>query len=765
MRQIFTTLLIALTFQFNASSQVFWEDDFSNPGNWYIVSYAPNNFEWSIGTSTDTYMGAFSSTTADNGYALFDTDLDPDSMNSIIMTNNLIPVKAGLPVHLTFEQYYKNWIGNDEYTYACIFTQSDQQWHFIRVNESFVQNDVTTNSSYEDFDISSYITQDDSIYVAFYYISSTGYNYGWYIDDVSLYYDLPNNDVKVTNILTLGKLPIGYGTPHSVKAIIQNAGGSVQSNVQVKLEVTGDNAFTDTQTISTLGVGESDTVTFLGYTPSKLGVNTIKVSVPADNVNDNNVVVRRQEVTYNTFSYADTSAVSNSYGISDGSGMTLVKFNVNSPKSVKFVNVFLYDSKSIAKTVYGVLLDKDGKQITRSKDYVILSSDLGKYHSFEMDSFPILDSTDFYVGLAQLEAGLAYWPVGVQEETENNVEANYWAGDLVPTTLVEHSGISFRAMIEAVMGDAPPKVCLVTTDMQTDKNVVVWEKVKSGSISKYNIYRETNVANSYEKIGEVPYNDLSVFTDPTAVPGKRQYSYKITMVDTMNIESEKSPYHKTLLLQFNGGLDLGVVNLSWQNYEVEGNTLQFDSYVIYKNSGNDSVNLIAVDTVPGNIKAFVDKDVNATKVRTFYRIAGLLHEPCNPEEVVTLKQAGIRSGGLKSGGGVYVQSVSNMEDNRLRTTNINNSQGMKYNFLCYPNPFSEMAKISYNLPSASNVSISIADATGRTVLVLAKNEQQIAGVHNYQLKSSSLVNLSKGIYFVKFSTNDAQVTRQLVKIE
>lgn len=126
---------------------------------------------------------------------------------------------------------------------------------------------------------------------------------------------LAANDAKVYNVYTVGKIPAGYATPHTVQAIIKNSGSTSLSNVSVSLNVTGANTFSNTKTITTLNIGEFATVSFDSYTPTVAGSNTVTVSVPSDGLNTNNSYAVTQTTTSNTLSSAYAATTSSTYTI------------------------------------------------------------------------------------------------------------------------------------------------------------------------------------------------------------------------------------------------------------------------------------------------------------------------------------------------------------------------------------------------------------------------------------------------------------------
>lgn len=196
------------------------------------------------------------------------------------------------------------------------------------------------------------------------------------------------------------------------------------------------------------------------------------------------------------------------------------------------------------------------------------------------------------------------------------------------------------------------KICLVTVDLETGKNMVVWENTRNEGIDYYKIYREADVTNVYEPIGELQVEEYSQFVDLDSKPEEQQHLYKISVVDTCGNESKLSDYHKTLFLQYVSSV--GGVNLRWDKYEIEGSVIEFNSYIIYR--GIDSTALDSVKTLSGSLNSWTDQYSDVLKYRYYYRIAGVKGDLCSPSG----------QSGLKAGTGPYSHSMSNLEDNRLQ---------------------------------------------------------------------------------------------------
>ena len=75
----------------------------------------------------------------------------------------------------------------------------------------------------------------------------------------------------------------------------------------------------------------------------------------------------------------------------------------------------------------------------------------------------------------------------------------------------------------------------------------------------------------------------------------------------------------------------------------------------------------------------------------------------------------------------------------------------------YPNPFSSLANISFNLTEKETVAIDIYNIIGEKVLSI-ENESYQAGKHQIQVNAE---NLSSGMYFVKLTAGKYSSTQKI----
>jgi hypothetical protein len=287
------------------------------------------------------------------------------------------------------------------------------------------------------------------------------------------------------------------------------------------------------------------------------------------------------------------------------------------------------------------------------------------------------------------------------------------------------------------------EICLVSVDPETEKNMVIWEKTPNVGIASYNVYRESAVAGVYNLIGNVPFDDLSIFVDQTSQPDVKSYKYKISVMDTCGNESGKSLYHKTMLLT--SSLGPTSINLAWDEYEIEGAGFGFVKYLIYR--GNTPDNMVLIDSIAND--NFLYPDYNPPAGRNYYRIAGVISGVCDPANLLP----------KKAGTGPYSHSMSNIEDNRLQV-GINDLKDNFNNLQIYPNPFRSQTRITYTLDKPSDVKIEVYNLLGaRTADIV--NMKQDPGEFTYDINAED-IGVTEGVFYLRFTVNGNTTVKKLI---
>ncbi len=274
---------------YSADRDVIWSDDFSNPSNWTMGSINdPNNDSWVIGTgapSGDYAIDPIASTTAANGFAMFDSDLlCGGSQNAWIATANPIDLSNNASVVLTFEQYYEN------YYDSCFLETSTNgtTWTKVNVNANVAVNTyVPSNPDVVSLNLSSAIGGASTVWIRFRFLQgSNGCGYAWMVDDVSLS-TLPDNELILDYGYTAqfgggfeySRVPFTQ-MPSSIDAgaAVRNFGGMAQTNVSASVSLLDENNVEVGSATSTItpSMASGETVVFdLPLTPT----NTLPVGL------------------------------------------------------------------------------------------------------------------------------------------------------------------------------------------------------------------------------------------------------------------------------------------------------------------------------------------------------------------------------------------------------------------------------------------------------------------------------------------------------
>jgi hypothetical protein len=301
----------------------------------------------------------------------------------------------------------------------------------------------------------------------------------------------------------------------------------------------------------------------------------------------------------------------------------------------------------------------------------------------------------------------------------------------VESNQITSSTVTVDVIAQHVFKDEKPCVATVTPE---NKNLVVWERTFEVGTASYNVYKANDTTDLFEFLGNIPADQLSVFEDNLSDPSKGSVYYKIASVDTCGNESGPSYYHKTMYLQFSYGADTTETVLTWNPYM----GFSFSDYIIYKGTSPD--NLYPVDSIPYiNTPTWTDYNV----IGNYYYCIGVrLQTPCAPA----------RDQGKKAGTGPYSQSMSNIEDNRLKTSI--DEKGIT-EILSYPNPFTYWTQIDFENPTKYPYQLKVTDISGKIVrmvngirdnkvILLRDNLPQ--GFYLFELKGD---NVYKGKFVVR----------------
>lgn len=395
----------------SADRDVIWSNDFSDASAWSIGNVNdPNNDNWVIGTtgpSGSFAIAPIASTTAANGFALFDSDLlCGGSQNAWLAVAEPIDLSGNTGVVLQFEQFYR------EYQGMCyVETSTDgTNWTTTQIN-NIGGNNATLNPQLLSMNLSDQVGGAAAAWIRFRY--EGGCDYAWMIDDVALV-TLPEHEIVMDYGYTsqtgtgyeYGRIPANQLLPDlNVGAEVVNFGGQDQTNVAVNcslLDPSSNEIGTATTAIDLMH-NEDTTVTSENIAltlPLATGIYTANFEVTSDQIGSddntsNNSAVRTFEVTSDLYAldgigvYPDDQLVLSQVGTASFEDNAvnvsfLSYYQVNAPATYygasillgslseagSLISIALYDTSSIQ--LGGSL----SNELALSEDHVVTADEI-----------------------------------------------------------------------------------------------------------------------------------------------------------------------------------------------------------------------------------------------------------------------------------------------------------------------------------------------------------------------------------------------------
>lgn len=275
---------------------VIWSDDFSIPANWVVSNATGNNNNWVIGTAVpagDFPIPAILSTTAANGYALYDSDLYCGTDDASVRTANPIDLSGYNSVVVTFQQYYRNFQGS---SFVEVSTNGTD-WTSYEVNAALAVNASTSNPNLAQVNISGAAGGQSQVWIRFRYVG--GCDYAWMVDDVAI---IPgaDNDLELLDVwhgdiigaFEYMQIPLAQAHEVTIGAACVNQGGATQTGVTYSYTIkrggtTVASGSFPAGNASIASAGSDTTFYATGYTPDAVGTYVVDVTVSSTQGDDN----------------------------------------------------------------------------------------------------------------------------------------------------------------------------------------------------------------------------------------------------------------------------------------------------------------------------------------------------------------------------------------------------------------------------------------------------------------------------------------------
>lgn len=308
-----------------------------------------------------------------------------------------------------------------------------------------------------------------------------------------------------------------------------------------------------------------------------------------------------------------------------------------------------------------------------------------------------------------LDTGEQYNPTGITSTT------TYYVTETVGVCE------SHPSEVKIIIKNASPyeyeKICMVTVDINTGKNMIIWEKTPDMGIASYNVYRETNIVNSYDPMGTLSFVDHGFFIDNDSDPAVQSYKYKITSVDSCGNESAMSDSHATMHLTLNVGLNEGT-NLIWSKYY----GFEVQTYNIWRGSSAD--NMFLIGSVSGS--NFTYTDLYPLAGTNIYQVEVVSPYSCNINNLKATYSSSLSNAAYR-----YSVGIVEFGSNKFRV---------------FPNPVNDILYINSEI---ADYEVEIYDMLGKKLL----------SSQNYFIDVSDLNN---GAYLVRIKDQEGVLIRKQI---
>ena len=410
----------------------FWTNDLSDPSLWTMTDYAHGGTQnWVIGTaapsgSYSSGMGAIASTTAANGFAMYDSDAlatsAANSQDATLAFNNPIDCSLYQYINLSFESYHR--VFHDS---VFLEVSNDNiNWDRYEVHSDLGVNDASENPELISVNISATAGNQSTVWFRFRYEGE--WDYAWMLDDIS-FSETPNNAASISDAVqggwwvnynnVAGGALAGFDftfqtpsqlaiNPYSFEAVLHNDGVAPQ-NMILNAEVfdeNGNSVFSSNSNSILLDMNyQSDTfVCNNTFIPSSNGVYEMKIWGTGDSVvTDTAVLVS----VVNDHVYGRDWSQANGYrGVGRPcGGMVLgTTLDIYAEETVYALQVHIDDESVVGTPLYVALYENDAAggdpiYLTQSDDYILTANDLDNWITVPFDG-----GQDLFAGTSYLAA-------------------------------------------------------------------------------------------------------------------------------------------------------------------------------------------------------------------------------------------------------------------------------------------------------------------------------------------------------------------------
>ncbi len=387
-----------------APAPPFWSNTFSNPSDWTMVDLIYGGLQnWVISTtgpvgSFSAGLGAISSTSASDGFAMYDSDALNSSYSpqeAYIQYNGTVDCSSYPYVNIEFESYHRKFRDS-------IFVEVSTDginWDRYEVHAGQATNTTTANPEFVSVNVSATAGNQPAVYFRFKYEGE--WDYAWMIDDVS-FAETPNNYVTIDDEV-FGGWWIGYNgsggigcdytfnplsqlaaNPYKIEAVIRNAGVAPQNmtlHAEAFDQIT-NSVYSSTSNSQYLTASQQDTFAVNNtFSPTALGLYELRMWGVGDSANTD---TSTKQTIVTQYSYGkDLNTYQGSYILGNATRENHVTsfFDIYANENLYSVDLYVAPWSIPGSQIYGVIYEGDpggGNPIylDQTDDHTITNADL-----------------------------------------------------------------------------------------------------------------------------------------------------------------------------------------------------------------------------------------------------------------------------------------------------------------------------------------------------------------------------------------------------
>ncbi|MBP7515578.1 MAG: T9SS type A sorting domain-containing protein [Flavobacteriales bacterium] len=433
---------------------VIWTNTFAAPSDWVATHPAEAfDWDWEVGVGLESTGGfpttAIASSTSDDGYAMYDSDLGAnqdgaDYEKAELSTVAPIDLSAYPNVILEFQTMYRRY--SNEQTYVVI-TTDPLNWPQVPSDTATVDLPVgiypvwypgelssgvpVPNPTIKRVNISDAAGGQSTVYVRFLFYGIWGYT--WYVDDVNIFEQLPYDVGLASNFIShtgdgneFARVPLGQlGNNLNLGGELANFGINDQTNVVLHVQtkdasdvVMLDYATAPVDLASGVSSNANENVTITDW---PVGTYTTTMWITTnDQANDgdpaNDTIVRVFQVTADEYSLDGLGV----YPDNILSSLGTASFANNPDGMFCFTNYFVREEL----TAYGLYIGINDQSVAGGSLQATLHDTTDVFA--DDPTAPLTSSADYTLTQADIDAGFVVLPF--TESYNLDPAAGYFAG-------------------------------------------------------------------------------------------------------------------------------------------------------------------------------------------------------------------------------------------------------------------------------------------------------------------------------------------------